>query len=113
MSSTDKGLATQEMEALLGDSYPRQLGTLFRNTVEDAPVGIAFADRAGRYRHCNRAFCVMLGFDADELKGEQISSRRRPASSGSGAARLHISMSKSAICARAVVRCGSMQPPPW
>jgi PAS domain S-box-containing protein len=74
MSSADKGLATQEMEALLGDSYPRQLGTLFRNTVEDAPVGIAFADRTGRYRHCNRAFCAMLGFDADELKGESMAS---------------------------------------
>jgi PAS domain S-box-containing protein len=48
--------------------------TLFRNTVEDAPVGIAFADREGRYRYCNRAFCAMLGFDTEELKGESMAS---------------------------------------
>ena len=40
---------------------------LFRNAVEQAPVGIAFANRDGRLLHCNRAFCSMLGFDAEEL----------------------------------------------
>jgi PAS domain S-box-containing protein len=49
-------------------------GTLFRNTVEDAPVGIAFADREGRYRYCNRAFCAMLRFDTEELQGESMAS---------------------------------------
>jgi len=62
------------MDALLRDTHPRRVETLFRNTVEGAPVGIAFADRAGRYRHCNRAFCAMLGFDTEELKGESMES---------------------------------------
>src|ERR1700719_4861025 len=52
----------------------RPVETLFRNTVEDAPVGIAFANRDGSFRHGNRAFCALLGFDADELKRESIGS---------------------------------------
>jgi PAS domain S-box-containing protein len=74
MNSADRDIAAEEVEALLGETPPRQVETLFRNTVEDAPVGIAFADREGRYRHCNRAFCAMLGFDTDELKGESMES---------------------------------------
>jgi PAS domain S-box-containing protein len=62
------------MEALLRQTHPRDLETLFRNTVEDAPIGIAFADRAGRYRYCNRAFCTLLGFDSEELAGESMAS---------------------------------------
>jgi PAS domain S-box-containing protein len=74
MNSADRDIAAGEVEALLGETPPRQVETLFRNTVEDAPVGIAFADREGRYRHCNRAFCAMLGFNTDELKGESMES---------------------------------------
>jgi PAS domain S-box-containing protein len=74
MNSADRSIAGQEMEALLGETHPRHVEMLFRNTVEDAPVGIAFADREGRYRHCNRAFCTMLGFDTEELKGESMGS---------------------------------------
>ena len=73
MNSADRSITGHEVEALLGET-PRHVETLFRNTVEDAPVGIAFADREGRYRHCNRAFCAMLGFDTEELKGESMAS---------------------------------------
>jgi PAS domain S-box-containing protein len=74
MSSPDRNIAGPEVEALLGETHPRYVETLFRNTVEGAPVGIAFADRDGRYRHCNRAFCAMLGFESEELKGESMES---------------------------------------
>ena len=74
MNSADGSIAGPEIEALLGETHPRHLETLFRNTVEDAPVGIAFTDREGRYRYCNRAFCAMLGFDTEELKGESMAS---------------------------------------
>jgi PAS domain S-box-containing protein len=74
MSSADRSIAGPEVDALLEESHPRHVETLFRNTVEGAPVGIAFADRAGHYRHCNRAFCAMLGFDAEELAGESMES---------------------------------------
>ena len=74
MNSADKSLAGQEVEALLEETrpHPQYVETLFRNTVEGAPVGIAFADREGRYRHCNQAFCAMLGFDTEELNRESM-----------------------------------------
>jgi PAS domain S-box-containing protein len=88
MSSADRSLAGQEVEALLGETHLPHVATLFRNTVEGAPVGIAFADRNGRYRHCNRAFCAMLGFDAEELKGESMESLTHAADLESTAAGL-------------------------
>ncbi len=72
MNSSDGNIAAREVDALLEQTPSRQVETLFRNTVEEAPIGIAFADRDGRYRHCNRAFCAMLGFDAGELRGESM-----------------------------------------
>ncbi|MGP8033271.1 MAG: PAS domain S-box protein [Steroidobacteraceae bacterium] len=46
--------------------------TLFRNTVEHAPIGIAFANRDGTFRHANLAFCAMLGYTVEQLRGESI-----------------------------------------
>jgi PAS domain S-box-containing protein len=46
--------------------------TLFRNTVEHAPVGIAFANPDGGFRHANLAFCAMLGYTAEQLRAESI-----------------------------------------
>lgn len=57
---------------ITGDLRPVE--TLFRNTVEHAPVGIGFANRDGSFRHGNRAFCALLGFTAEELKNESIAS---------------------------------------
>jgi PAS domain S-box-containing protein len=74
MSSADQSLAGQEVDAMLGESHPRQVESLFRNTVEDAPIGIAFADRDGRYRHCNGAFRAMLGFDTEDLTDQSMES---------------------------------------
>jgi PAS domain S-box-containing protein len=74
MNNADRSIAAPDMEALLRETDARCFETLFRNTVEDAPVGIAFVDRAGRYRYCNRAYCAMLCFDSEELKGESMAS---------------------------------------
>ncbi len=46
--------------------------TLFRNTVEHAPVGIAFANADGGFRHANLAFCAMLGYTTEQLRHESI-----------------------------------------
>jgi len=46
--------------------------TLFRNTVESAPIGIAFANRDGGFRHANLAFCAMLGYSTEQLREESI-----------------------------------------
>src|SRR5580704_13978218 len=55
---------------IAGDVRPVE--ALLRNTVEHAPVGIAFANRDGTFRHCNVAFCSMLGFAIDELASRSI-----------------------------------------
>ena len=68
-------LAGRDVQELLEQTG--ELGTveaLLRNTIEDAPVGIGFAGRDGRYRHCNRAFCAMLGFTSEELAAHTIES---------------------------------------
>ena len=73
MKNADKSIAEREVAALLEGGAPL-VEALFRNTVEDAPVGIAFVDRDGRYRYCNRAFCALLGFESAELTGEPMAS---------------------------------------
>jgi PAS domain S-box-containing protein len=50
----------------------RKAETLFRNTFDQAPLGIVYADRNGRFLRFNPAFCAMLGFDAGELAEKDI-----------------------------------------
>jgi len=50
-----------------------QLGSLqqsdakYPDTFDQAPIGIAYSDRGGRFLRCNASFCALLGFAADEL----------------------------------------------
>ena len=46
--------------------------TLFRDTVDQAPVGIAFANPDGSFRHANLAFCAMLGYTTEQVRAESI-----------------------------------------
>ena len=50
----------------------RKAETLFRNTFDQAPLGIVYADRDGRFLRFNAAFCAMLGFSSAELAGGNI-----------------------------------------
>jgi len=43
-----------------------------RNTFEQAPIGIAYADRRGRFLRCNRAFAQMLGYSPAELEAMSV-----------------------------------------
>ena len=65
------GVADEATVAALLESSPAG-ESLFRNTLEHAPVGIAFANRDGSYRHCNVAFCSMLGFSVAELAASSV-----------------------------------------
>jgi PAS domain S-box-containing protein len=47
--------------------------TLLHNTFDQAPIGIAYADRAGKFLNFNGAFCALLGFDAAGLAGCSMS----------------------------------------
>ncbi|HVN45383.1 MAG TPA: PAS domain S-box protein [Steroidobacteraceae bacterium] len=71
-SATTEVADLTTVSALLEAHVPGD--TLFRNTLEHAPIGIAFANRDGNYRHCNRAFCAMLGYEAAELHRRSIAS---------------------------------------
>ena len=46
--------------------------TMFRNTFDQAPIGIAHADRRGKILRCNRAFCTMLRFDPADLANKTM-----------------------------------------
>lgn len=39
----------------------------FRTAFNDAAIGIALIDEAGRYLHVNRAYCELVGYSRDEL----------------------------------------------
>jgi PAS domain S-box-containing protein len=78
-SAGGTALAGRDVQELLEKTGElRTVDALLRNTVEDAPVGIAFAGRDGRYQHCNRAFCAMLGFSSEELAARTIESLTPP-----------------------------------
>jgi PAS domain S-box-containing protein len=44
----------------------------FRTIFEDAPLGIAIADRRGRIVQCNRSYRDLLGYSAAELRGRDM-----------------------------------------
>ncbi|MHB8478648.1 MAG: PAS domain S-box protein [Steroidobacteraceae bacterium] len=50
----------------------RKAETMFRNTFDQAPIGIAHADRRGRLLRCNPSFWTMLGYDAADLANKTI-----------------------------------------
>jgi PAS domain S-box-containing protein len=50
----------------------RRTETLFHNTFDQAPIGIAYADRSGQYLRCNPAFCALLGFEPCEITSRSI-----------------------------------------
>jgi len=50
----------------------RRAETMFRNTFDQAPIGIAYADRSGKFLRCNPAFWTMLGFDPGDLADRTI-----------------------------------------
>jgi PAS domain S-box-containing protein len=60
------------MAQALIDTTPRKAESLFRNTFDQAPIGIAYADRRGRFLRCNDAFCALLGFESGELERRSI-----------------------------------------
>jgi len=58
-------------QAVIG-STSRKAESLFRSTFDQAPIGIAYADRRGRFLRCNQAFCTLLGFESGELERRSI-----------------------------------------
>jgi PAS domain S-box-containing protein len=53
------------------DSLDR-MESLFRNTFEQAPIAIVYADRHGKLIRLNPAFCMLLGFAPAELEDKTL-----------------------------------------
>ena len=62
------GTISDVTDLLAARSDLRRVEALYRNTVEEAPVGIAYSDRSGRILRCNRAFGNLLGLSSAELE---------------------------------------------
>jgi PAS domain S-box-containing protein len=50
----------------------RKAETLFLNTFNQAPIGVAYANRGGKFLRFNPAFCRMLGYDPADLANKTI-----------------------------------------
>jgi two-component system, NtrC family, sensor kinase len=66
------GAITDITERVAARESLQRAETLFQNTIEQAPIGVAYAGRDGRFLRCNEAFCRLLGFSPRELESKTI-----------------------------------------
>jgi PAS domain S-box-containing protein len=66
------GTVSQISDLVTARDNLRKAHALYSNTFDQAPIGIAYADRAGKFLSCNPAFCAMLGFHPGELAERTI-----------------------------------------
>jgi len=66
------GTITDVTDLVAARDNLRKAESLFRNTFDQAPIGVAYADRAGKFLRFNPAFCKMLGFEAADLANKTI-----------------------------------------
>jgi PAS domain S-box-containing protein len=67
------GTITDFTELVTARDELRRAEALFRNTFDQAPLGIVYADRAGKFLRFNQAFCAMLGFTPGDFADKAIS----------------------------------------
>ena len=72
------GTITDVTDLVTARDNLRDAETLFRNTFDEAPVGIVYADRSGKFLRGNRAFCAMLGFEPGESASRSIGAVTHP-----------------------------------
>ncbi|MGC2033662.1 MAG: PAS domain S-box protein, partial [Steroidobacteraceae bacterium] len=66
------GTITDVTDLVAARDHLRKAETMFRNTFDQAPIGIAHADRRGRLLRCNPSFWTMLGYDPADLADKTI-----------------------------------------
>jgi PAS domain S-box-containing protein len=66
------GTITDVSDLVTARDHLRQAETMFHNTFDQAPIGIAHADRRGRLLRCNPSFWTMLGYDPADLANKTI-----------------------------------------
>jgi PAS domain S-box-containing protein len=79
-ADTDRKIAEAELRA----SEER-----FREIFEHALTGIAITDLEGRYQRCNPAYCQLLGYTEDELRGRHYSALVHPEDIGANLEEIH------------------------
>jgi PAS domain S-box-containing protein len=72
------GTITDVTDLVTARDKLREANALFRNTFEEAPVGIAYADRGGNFLRGNRTFCAMLGLEPGEFASRSIGDVTHP-----------------------------------
>jgi PAS domain S-box-containing protein len=72
------GTITDVTDLIAARDDLRRVETLFRNTFEQLPVGIAYAHRDGHLFRCNRALAQMLGFSETELESRSLTELTHP-----------------------------------
>jgi PAS domain S-box-containing protein len=72
------GTITDVTDLVTARDNLREANALFRNTFEEAPVGIAYADRNGNFLRGNRAFCAMLGLEPGQFASRSIGDVTHP-----------------------------------
>ena len=66
------GTITDVTDLVTTRDHLRKAETMFHNTFDQAPIGIAHADRRGRLLRCNPSFWTMLGYDPADLANKTI-----------------------------------------
>ena len=66
------GTITDVTDLVTVRDHLRQAETMFRNTFDQAPIGIAHADRRGKLLRFNPSFWTMLGYQPSELADKTI-----------------------------------------
>jgi PAS domain S-box-containing protein len=82
------GSITDVTERVATGERLQRIEALFRNTFEQAPMGIAYGDRTGRVLRCNPAYARMLGYSSAELVGMSLSELNHPEDAAHDAAEL-------------------------
>jgi PAS domain S-box-containing protein len=66
------GTITDFTDLVAARDHLRKAESMFRNTFDQAPIGIAHADRRGRLLRCNHSFWKLLGYDPADLAHSTI-----------------------------------------
>ncbi len=66
------GTITDVTDLVTARDHLRKAETMFRNTFDQAPIGIAHADRGGHLLRCNPSFWAMLGYEPADLADKTI-----------------------------------------
>ncbi len=71
-------IAARIAEARTWIAAPEQFAARFRLFFEDAPIGMAVGDAQGQILEVNRALCILLGYERQEMLGRDFRALSHP-----------------------------------